>query len=255
MAEDSKPTARRRRKTPKWLRAPGRLLSGNTAFAAVAAWLGVTWLKLVFHTNKWVVEPADALDMAKPHLPAIATVWHGQHILLPVIPIGLKASVMISRSIDGEITARIAEAFGAKTIRASGGREKSRIIEKGGIKGFLEMLSALESGENVLQTADVPKGTPRRAGLGIIRLAKRSGRPIVPIAVASSRRWVLRKAWDRTTVNLPFGRSAICMGEPLYVAADAGEEALEDCRIALENELKRITARAYDLTGKPERPE
>ena len=30
---------------------------------------------------------------------------------------------MISRSIDGEITARIAQAFGAKPIRASGGRE------------------------------------------------------------------------------------------------------------------------------------
>ncbi|MCB1458274.1 MAG: lysophospholipid acyltransferase family protein [Nitratireductor sp.] len=252
MASEPKSLPRRRRKTPKWLRAPGRLLSGNTVFAAVAAWLGVIWLKFVFHTNKWVVEPDNALDMAKPHLPAIATVWHGQHILLPVIPIGLKASVMISRSIDGEITARIAQAFGAKTIRASGGREKSRIIEKGGMMGFLEMLSALERGENVLQTADVPKGTPRRAGLGIIRLAKRSGRPVIPIAVASSRRWVAKRAWDRTTVNLPFGRSAICMGVPLHVPRDASDDRLEDCRLALENELKRITARAYDLTGNPE---
>jgi hypothetical protein len=120
------------------------------------------------------------------------------------------------------------------------------------MKGFLEMLQALEAGENVVQTADIPQGTPRRVGPGIIALAKRSGRPIVPLAIASSRRAVLSRAWDRTTLNLPFGRSAICVGEPLHVAPDADDKALEDARKTLQTELKRITLRAYELTGHPE---
>ena len=243
---------RRPRRTPKWLRRPGKLISGSRFFAPAVARLFVWYLKLTFRTNRWVVEPADALDRAQPFLPAIAAVWHGQHILLPVIPIGLKASVMISRNLDGEITARVAEIFGAKAIRASGGRDVSKTIQKGGLTGFLEMLQALERGENVLQTADIPKGTPRRAGEGIIMLAKRSGRPIVPLAVASSRRHVARRSWDRTTFNLPFGRSAIVMGDPVHVDASAGEAELEQARIAVENELNRITARAYELTGRPE---
>jgi lysophospholipid acyltransferase (LPLAT)-like uncharacterized protein len=250
MNAPTKPGRKQRRKrTPQWLRRPGRLLSGSRWFAPVAAWFAIQYLRLTYHTNKWVVEPGDALDKVAPHLPVIAAVWHGQHILLPVIPIGIKGSVMISRSLDGEITARIAQSFGSKAIRASGGRDRGQAMQKGGISGFLEMLRALESGESVMQTADIPKGTPRRAGPGIIALAKRSGRPIIPLAVASSRRKVVKGAWDRTTFNLPFGRSAIVMGEPVMIAADAGEAELEAGRLRLQSEMERITARAYELTG------
>ena len=166
-------------------------MSENKAFAAVVAWLAVRYLNLVYKTNKWVVEPENILDEVRPELPVIVAVWHGQHVLMPAIPIGFTASVMISRSLDGEITARVAEAYGSTPIRASGGRNARHTLSKGALKGFLDMLSALKRGENVLQTADIPKGTPRRAGLGIITLAKKSGRAIVPVAVASSRRWVL----------------------------------------------------------------
>ena len=250
---DSRPPARRR--TPKWVRQPGRLLSSSEWLAPVISWIAVGYLKATFRTNSWVLEPEDALERAMPHLPAIAAVWHGQHILLPAIPFGLKGSVMISKSLDGEITARVAEAFGAKAIRASGGRDSSKLIQKGGMVGFLDMLKALERGENVMQTADVPKGTPRRAGSGIVTLAKRSGRPIIPLAVASSRRKVIRRSWDRTTFNLPFGRSAMVVGEPIHVPADADDDVVEEARKTLETALNAITDRAYELTGRPETDE
>jgi lysophospholipid acyltransferase (LPLAT)-like uncharacterized protein len=60
---------------------------------------------------------------------------------------------------------------------------------------------------------------------------------------------VVKGAWDRTTFNLPFGRSAIVMGEPVMIAADAGEAELEAGRLRLQSEMERITARAYELTG------
>ena len=242
----------RRRKTPIWLRKPGRWISQNGIFASVVAWLLVYYLKFVFRTNSWVVEPEDILDQVEPELPVVVSVWHGQHVLLPAIPIGISGAVMISRSLDGEITARVAEAFGARTIRASGGRNPRHTLSKGALRGFLEMLATLKGGESVLQTADIPKGTPRRAGPGIIALAQKSGRPIVPLAVASSRRWVLPESWDRTTINRPFGKSAIVAGERIKVAANAGPEDLEKARIRLQNEMDRVTRRAYELTGVPE---
>ena len=241
-----------RRSTPQWIRRPGRMLSQSPVFAAAVARLAVWYLKFVYATNRWTLEPADALERVVPITPVIAAVWHGQHIMMPVIPIGLKASAMISRSLDGEITARVAEAFGTKAIRASGGRDRTKTVEKGGMTGFIEMLHALERGENVLQTADVPKGAARVVGPGIIALAKRSGRPVVPLAIASSRRKVVRRAWDRTTFSLPFGRSAMCVGEPIVVAHDADDAALEEARKRLQSELNRITKRAYELTGRPE---
>ena len=52
------------------------------------------------------------------------------------------------------------------------------------MSGFKEMLSALEEGYNVALTADVPK-VARVAGLGIVKLASASGRPIYPVAIAT----------------------------------------------------------------------
>lgn len=241
-----------RTRTPRWLRKLGRSLSDNTVLAWTVSKLAIWYLKLVYKTNSWIVEPPDCLEKVKRDLPVIAAVWHGQHVLVPAIPLDLKASVMISRSLDGEITARVAEAFGNKTIRASGGRDARHTLSKGALKGFLDMLKALRDGENVMQTADIPKGTPRRVGPGIIALAQKSGRPIVPLAVASSRRWVLPKSWDMTTINRPFGKSSIVVGEMVYVPQNADEKTLEESRLQVQRELDRITKKAYALTGNPE---
>ena len=214
--------------------------------------LAIWYLRLVHATNRYEVEPSDILETVTPQQPLIVGVWHGQHILLPVIPIGLNASAMISRNFDGEVTARIVEYFGNRVIRASGGRKQSETLQKGGMTGFLEMLRALENGDNVVQTADIPKGIARKVGLGIITLAQRSGSPVVPLAIASSRRFVFEKAWDRAALNLPFGKTVICVGELIRVAKDADDAELEAKRKLLEREMTKATARAYEMTGKPE---
>ncbi len=241
-----------RKRTPAWLRKPGQMVSENRFFTPAVSWLAAKFLKLVYKTNSWVVEPENILEKITPELPVIVGVWHGQHILLPAIPIGLSASVMISRSLDGEITARVAEHFGSRAIRASGGRNAKHTLSKGALKGFLDMKAALERGENVLQTADIPKGTSRRAGRGIVTLAQKSGRPIVLMAVASSKRWILPKSWDRTTINLPFGKSAIVVGKTFSVPASADDTEIERIRVEVQEELNSITERAYALCGNPE---
>ena len=94
-------------------------------------------------------------------------------------------------------------------------------------------------------TADVPK-VSRVAGLGIVKIAQLSGRPIYPIAIATSRRIVLDN-WDRTAINLPFGRGAGVAGAPIYVPRDADDATLELARRAVEEALNAATSRAYEL--------
>ena len=113
------------------------------------------------------------------------------------------------------------------------------------------MLSALQQGYNVALTADVPK-VSQVAGQGIVMLGRLSGRPIYPVAVATSRRITL-KNWDRSAVNLPFGTVAIVVGAPVRVPTDADEALLEQCRIAVEQELKKVTARAYAIVDRKDR--
>jgi lysophospholipid acyltransferase (LPLAT)-like uncharacterized protein len=102
-------------------------------------------------------------------------------------------------------------------------------------------------------TADVPK-IARRASLGPVKLASLSGRPIYPVAIATSRRIVLDN-WDRTTISLPFGRLAVALGEPVRVDAEANEAALERARSAIEALLNDATARAHAIAdGKSAAP-
>jgi lysophospholipid acyltransferase (LPLAT)-like uncharacterized protein len=53
--------------------------------------------------------------------------------------------------------------------------------------------------------------------------------------------------WDRTTINLPFGRGAGVAAEPLTVSKDADDAALEAARHLLEDRLNAATRRAYEL--------
>ncbi|TIU55682.1 MAG: hypothetical protein E5W25_35095, partial [Mesorhizobium sp.] len=84
-------------------------------------------------------------------------------------------------------------------------------------------------------------------GLGIVLLARLSGRPILPAAIATSRRKVLERSWDKTTINLPFGRSSIVVGAPVFVPANADEAEMERKRQEVTAALNAATAEAYRL--------
>jgi lysophospholipid acyltransferase (LPLAT)-like uncharacterized protein len=205
------------------------------------------YLRFVWNTSRAVLEPPDIYDRMIPNLPVIIAMWHGQHFLVPFIRRNHPAKVLISRHRDGEINAIAAERLGVGTIRGSGDAS-GRFDLKGGVGAFQAMLTTLAQGCTVALTADVPK-VSRVAGIGIIKLSQLSGRPILPAAVVTSRRKVLDN-WDRTAVNLPFSRLAMVAGETLTVPPDANGDTLESCRKALELNLNRATARAYELADR-----
>jgi hypothetical protein len=220
----------------------------SSAFQETIATVGAWYLRLAWATSRHVVEPADIYDTAD--IPAILATWHGQHFMLPFLNRGddrHRAKVLISRHRDGEINARAAARLGVPAIRGSGAHN-GEFNRKGGAAAFTEMLSALDEGYNVAMTADVPK-IARVAGMGVVKLAQHSGRPIYVVAMASSRRVELG-SWDRATVNLPFSHMGLVAGGPIYVAREADSAALETARRKVESELNRVTARAYTLADR-----
>jgi lysophospholipid acyltransferase (LPLAT)-like uncharacterized protein len=210
--------------------------------------LAAEYLRLVYKTTKYVIDPPDGYGRIDAHLPVILAMWHGQHFMGPFMrrP-GDRGKVLISRHRDAEINAIVAERLGVETIRGSGdvGVE---FMRKGGLGAFQALLATLQAGDSVALTADVPK-IARRAGRGILMLARESGRPIFPVALATSRRHVLHN-WDKTTINLPFSRGAAVCGVPVSVPAGTSTEALEPYRRQLEDNLNAATARAYAIVDR-----
>ena len=209
------------------------------------------YLRLVWRTNKFTFDPPHVYDMVEPRQPAIFAFWHGQHFLTPFIRTkeSHRAKVLISRHRDGEFNAIAVERLGVGTIRGSGDHG-SAFHRKGGVGAFKEMVRALEDNYSVALTADVPKRS-RVVGLGIIMLARESGRPIMPFAMATSR-FIRLNNWDRTTISLPFGRGALIGIEEVNVPPDADAATMEQLRQKLENILNEATRRAYAMVGRPE---
>jgi lysophospholipid acyltransferase (LPLAT)-like uncharacterized protein len=207
--------------------------------------MAAEYLRLVYKTSRLVTEPADIYERVIPDLPVILAMWHGQHFMAPFIKRPhLPAKTLISRHRDGEMNAIAAEWLGIETIRGSGDHGNG-FHRKGGVGAYREMLDALAEGYSVALTADVPK-VARVAGPGIVRLARDSGRPIYPVAIASSRRFEFDN-WDRSVMNLPFSRMAGVVGAPIRVATTRDEAVLEAARLDVEASLNAATARAYSI--------
>src|SRR5215203_1297477 len=201
-----------------------RRVSRMKAAQEAAGFLFASYLKLVKRTNRSIVEPPDAYARMDPLLPVILAMWHGQHFMIPLaLRPQDRATSLVSRSADGELNAIVLRHLGIGAVRGSGARGRN-FLEKGGASAFECLLRALNEGKTVGLTADVPK-IARVCGKGIVTLAQLSGRPIVPIAIVTSRR-IDFKSWDRASLGLPFGRSAV-----------------------VEGELDRVHERAYALVG------
>jgi lysophospholipid acyltransferase (LPLAT)-like uncharacterized protein len=242
---DTQPTLRRV-KTEGALARWRRRREGSEWIARTLASAAYWYARLVQATNRAVFEPANPLLMYRDQLPGIGTFWHGnQFLIAPIRPPDIPVRILISQHRDGEITARVAEKFGAGTVRGSGGRSR-RWLKKGGVTAFLELCSSLEEGFTVILTADSTRGTARRAGPGVIALARASGKAIVGIGIAASRRIVVN-SWDRTVLPLPFGRIAVVATPVIRVPADASDALMEEKRRELEKALNAATERAYQI--------
>ncbi|MEQ1647258.1 MAG: glycosyltransferase N-terminal domain-containing protein [Hyphomicrobiaceae bacterium] len=187
-----------------------------------------------------------AADLIQHH-PAIFAMWHGQFALLPTMnqfKIPTKAMLALHR--DAEGLAHALARYDIELIRGAGAGVKGK--DRGGANAFRNAVSALDDGYSVAMTADVPPGPARRSGHGIVTLAKISGRPIIPVAMCSSRYWSL-KTWSRMTLNLPFSRLGASFGEPIWVPKDATPDELERLRQKVEENLNIATIDAYARAG------
>lgn len=139
------------------------------------------YLWSVHKTLDMKIEPENIYEIAEPEMPVILTFWHGQHFLAPfIMKSHHRAKVLISRHPDADVNAIAAEALGVETIRGSGSTNPKDFHRKNGVGAMREMIATLEQGINIALTADVPK-ISRVAGLGVVTLARYSGRPIYPI--------------------------------------------------------------------------
>jgi 3-deoxy-D-manno-octulosonic-acid transferase len=225
-----------------------RLLS-SSALLAIGSAVAAAYVRFVYRTSDIRRYPQDTDETLFSQHPQILAMWHGQFFMLPKIkPERRPADVrcMVARHGDAELVGAVLQRFGMQLIRGAGAGSRKR--DRGGATAMREALRALHEGATVAMTADVPPGPARRAGEGIATLGKLSGRPVIPCAMATSR-FITLNNWSRFTINLPFSKLGVVVGDPILVPEDADEDAIEAARLAIEGGLALATSRAYALAG------
>ena len=168
--------------------------------------------------------------------PCIYAMWHNHQCLVSGLPDIPHTNVMISRSKDGDVVASALErAFGFKTVRGSKGRS-------GAVEATMQMINALKAGESGAIMVDGPRGPLHVVKNGVIKIAKLSGAPIVPVVWHSTNPNLVKlPSWDRLQMPVWHVQLVNLYGEPIYVPADGDDEADEKIRLQLQNTLLELT--------------
>lgn len=175
----------------------------------------------------------------------VAGSWHRHSIFLFYFfrNLGSRA-IMISRSMDGELTARIAKRLGYTPIRGSS--------SKGGGEALTAMMDFLNtSTEKRLcgTPVDGPRGPARQMKKGMLALAKETGAVFIPMTCSGNRVFTLKKAWDKTILPKPFSRVIVDFAEPVFIPKDVTDTEFEKIRRDLETTLNHLTDRVDRLCG------
>lgn len=173
--------------------------------------------------------------------PCIYAMWHAHQCCLHGVKERADLSVLISRSVDGEIIARTVSKWGFKVVRGSKGK-------KGSIEATMQLIDRLKNNECIAMMVDGPSGPAQQVKNGVIKIAKMSQAPIVPLYWYSSDKTFLKMpSWDGFRYPFFYTRMINFYGEPIYVDPDSTDEQDEEIRIKLQNSLNELERKAPEV--------
>ncbi len=219
--------------------APWRASRLKRVEAKIIAVVGYRFVAALGSTLRWRVDGLERLEgvIGGGRQPIMAF-WHGR--ILPATWFFRRRGIVVitSENFDGEWIAGIIERCGYGTARGS--------TSRGARQALRQLTRAMKAGRAAGFTVDGPRGPACVAQPGAVWLAKATGNPVVPFHLEADRFWSVR-SWDRTQIPKPFATVALAVGEPLEVPADAGPEAMETARRALEARLGAVERRAREM--------
>lgn len=147
---------------------------------------------------------------------------------------------MVSQSGDGEIIVPALKIRGIIPVRGSGGRGQRR--GRGGLAALEALIAHVVGGRPAYLAVDGPRGPRGRVQRGIVRLARESEAAVVCLVPIPTKRWILRKAWDRLQIPKPFSRIDGYFAEPITLLPGESDEQF---RRRIEQALYELE-RAHD---------
>jgi lysophospholipid acyltransferase (LPLAT)-like uncharacterized protein len=214
-----------------------------------APWLVFTLVRVWFGTVKVkILNPPVFRDYflnSSGGRNVVAGSWHRHAIFFFYFFRNLgPRGIMISKSVDGEFTAKIAEYLGYTPIRGSSSRGGAAALQK-----LIEFMRVRGRTRFCGTAVDGPGGPARVMKTGMLAVAKESGSWFIPMACSGTRVITFPKAWDRTIIPKPFSKIIMDFGEPFLIPAMISREDLENMRHRTGVLLNAMTDNVDRLCG------
>lgn len=193
-----------------------RLRVSSPAMIAFSAALLAAYARLVFATCRvQVVGPTPA---AMSQGPVLLALWHRDILAVPLMMrpnAAYPLAGLMSPSADGRLTRAVAQHFGIGAAVGS----SSRL----GMQGARALVKLARQGSSLFLTPDGPRGPAMMAKDGTTTLARLTGLPLIPCAVAQVSPCFTFPSWDAFRLPLPGAKFTLRYGPPLAKGASAAE--------------------------------
>ena len=207
-------------------------------------------LRLLWTSYRVRIIPEDALGTRPPVVDGSVCApcyWHQHHVMCTYlirrwIRNGLRVAFLVSDSVDGEVPARTAQAWGAQVIRGSSNRT--------GAAALRDMRQIAGDGISIVTTADGPLGPKYEFKAGVVLMANLTGSSLLPLACAANRAWYLRR-WDDFMIPKPFARVVVGVGEPYRCKKSMQPDEIEAQRSEIQAATMDLLARCETEIGRP----
>jgi lysophospholipid acyltransferase (LPLAT)-like uncharacterized protein len=181
--------------------------------------------------------------------PAVLAFWHEYNLVAAAAAHRLRRHQhhvsFSTQAFRGQVMTAMLAALdaGSVPLPAEGERAEAAKLSR-------EMARLGRAGASLVVSPDGPVGPYRRAKPGALIVARESGLPLQPWAVAARPVIRLGGRWDRHIVPLPFCRLRVEEAEPISVAP---RERLRPLLVRLQTALDEVTDRTEAATHRSRR--
>ncbi len=184
-----------------------------------------------------VINEAEWIDYLEKGGRVLICCWHQQFFIGVRLFLRYRkysASVMISKSLDGDIASRVAAAAKVFPVRGSSSRNGGPALK--------EMISRLNNGRLAAHLLDGPRGPAGIVKGGAIAIASGADAAIAPVYIEADRTWYV-KSWDQYMVPKLFARVTVNFCPLMKLPTIKNADDFEEQRQRLENTLQPFLKR------------
>ena len=160
--------------------------------------------------------------------PFILAFWHSNLMMISYCwKSNKKINILASGHSDGRFGAIVGKYFKLNNIPTSSSYKAISL------KPIFKMLN---SSCYIGITPDGPRGPNKKVSEGIIKIARTSQVPIIPVGFASSKNRKL-KSWDSFLITKPFSRCAFVWGDSITIPKNCSNSDIESFKKKLEIQI------------------